>query len=49
MEGLEGLKAQNGAVSGGAIGSVDQCMVADSYHFDEELDPDPHHSEKRSA
>jgi hypothetical protein len=32
-----------------SYGSVDQCMVADWHHFDEELNPDPDHSEKRSA
>jgi hypothetical protein len=41
-----GLEAQNGAVE---LGSVDQCMVADSHYVDLELDPDPDQNEKRSA
>jgi hypothetical protein len=35
-----GLEAQNGALEG------NKPVVADSQHFDEEQDPDPHFSEK---
>jgi hypothetical protein len=48
MEPWRAMDTQNGGVEAqnGGLGRVCGPVVADSYHLDEEQDPDPHRREK---